>query len=180
MKTLTLLSGLLICIGTWGQASNKVMVHGHVFSADSRSVLSGKRVDTQIIQGAQIVITAGDSVIHQQMSSSKGYFAAVLEEGTYCTLTISKPGHLTRTLTIDATELPETAEIKVLRLITDATLYTTPKNLKDHTFEDTVMGHARYIARHGRMEWDQDFARSAFERMMRTIKSGEVVARREP
>ncbi len=156
------------------------MVHGHVFSADSRSVLSGKRVETKIIQGAQIVITSGDSIIHQQMSSSKGYYAAVLEEGTYCTLTISKPGHLTRTLTIDLTELPETAEIKVLRLNTDATLYTTPKNLKDHVFEDTAMGHARYIVRHGRMEWDHDFARAAFERMMLTIKTGEVVARREP
>lgn len=68
---------------------------------------------------------------------------------------------------------------EVVRLYADVTLFTTNNILAESTFEDEPFAHAAYHANHGRMEFDADFRRSAFEAFLIAVKSNAALAREE-
>jgi hypothetical protein len=180
MKTFALFTGLLVGISSWGSINSQVIFHGSIIATNSELLSSGGQPAHFNLSGAQITIMADDEIVYEQRSSTEGAFALVLDGGAIYTMTVSALGYLTRTVTIDTTTLPDEEGFRVYKLYGDLSMISTPPQMSDNQFEDTEMAWAEFNHRHHRMEWDEDFARSAFTQVVDAIKLSEGLAKQEP
>lgn len=166
MKTLAMLTGVLIGITSWGIQTSQVMLHGNVLASDSETLISGTRPSNFPLSDARITITTDEQVVHEQWSSSSGNYAAFLEAGIIYSVTVSKAGYLTRSFIIDTSDLPMSGASRVFKLYGDVTMLSTPPRLGDDEFSDRPMAQAYFHANLQRLDWDRAFAREAFEAIL--------------
>jgi hypothetical protein len=179
MKTLALFIGTLISIGSWGSPESQILLYGNVFGNQIDVLLSDGSPSLDALSGVHVLITSEGITYHDQSSQSNGKYAAVLDAGKQYLVTFKKAGYLTRTFTVDSAGLAAQNKTEVVRLYADVTLFTTNSILPESSFEDEPFAHAAYRANHGRMEFDSDFRRRAFEAFLLTVKSNAALAREE-
>jgi hypothetical protein len=179
MKTLALFIGSLISIGSWGSPDSQILLYGNVFGNEIDVLLHDGTPSLDALSGVQVLITSDGITFHDQSSQTNGKYAAVLDAGKQYLVTFKKHGYLTRSFTVDALGLASQTKTEVVRLYADVTLFTTNNILAESTFEDEPFAHAAYHSNHGRMEFDSDFRRGAFEAFLIAVKSNAALAREE-
>lgn len=179
MKTIAFFIGTLISIGSWGSPDSQILLYGNVFGNEIDVLLNDGSPSLDALAGVDVLISSDGVVFHHQSSQSNGKYAAVLEAGKQYVVTFKKSGFLTRSFTIDTVGLAALTKTEVVRLYADVTLFTTNNALPESTFENEPFAHAAYNDNHGKMEFDSDFRRSAFEAFVIAIKSNAALAREE-
>jgi hypothetical protein len=179
MKTLALLIGTLISIGSWGSPDSQILLYGNVFGNKIDVLLNDGSPSLDALSGVRVLITSEGKVYHDQYSPTNGKYAAVLDAGKNYVVTFSKSGYLTRTITVDASGLAAQTKTEVVRLYADVTLFTTNDVLAESAFEHAPFAHASYHANFGRMQFDADYRRSAFEAFLAAVKTSMSLAREE-
>lgn len=180
MKTLLLITGLLIGIGSWGNENIRIMFHGTVSACDSEALIEGKRPASFRMADAQITVTCDGQLVHEQFSSSNGAFAMILEPNNQYMIHVRQAGYLTRSLTIDTHLIPPSTELKVYKIYGDVIMMSTPERLSDEHFMGLHMAKGEYNPENLRLEWDNDHARRVFEVFLSALKGEDGLATSAP
>jgi hypothetical protein len=170
MKTLTFILGITFSLTSWANTSKGVMLYGHLLTGCSNTLLDGGRPDFQRAQDISISVFLDDSLVTEHRSSATGNYAVVLDSPGKYTVVFSKEGYLSRTVLIDLSEAWFNSARSVGKLHGMFTLFSTPQNSNDDRFTNSPSHRAKFNESSDRMEWDDDFSRRAFDRMINVLQ----------
>lgn len=174
MKTHTFFFALLFSVTSYAMHPASVMVYGNLLASSTEVMLSGGRPDFQPIADVHIVVYRGDSVVYDQMSSATGHYAVMLDTPGEYRFVFSKEGYLSRTALVNTTAMSEGCDRSVIKLHGMHTMYAISEGGNEDQFAHIPMNRARYNAVNQQMEWDRDFSRRAFDRLVEAFREDLV------
>lgn len=175
MKAITLISALFISLSGW-TSNSEILLRGTVIESSLDIVLSDAKPSRSPLERVRVLVYLEDELVHDQLTSSTGFFATVLESGLLYTVAFEKDGFLKRSIEIDTRDLPNAGQATVSQLYTDLTLYAVSEAFSFVPNEDKPAARARYIQHRGRMDWDHHYARMAFDRYMEQVRASRELA----
>lgn len=178
MKAITLITALFLSLSGW-TSNSEILLRGTVLASSLDIVLSDAKPSRTPLERVRVLVYLEDEVVHDQLTTSAGFFAAVLETGMLYTVAFEKDGFLKRSIEVDTRDVPMGESTSVSQLYTDLTLYEVTEAFDFVRSEDKPSARARYIQHRGRMVWDHHYARMAFDRYMEQVRASRQLAKSE-
>ncbi len=152
------------------------MVYGNLLASSTEAMIAGGRPNFQPIADVHITVLSGDSVIYDQLSSATGHYAVMLDTPGEYRFVFSKPGFLTRTALINTSDMRNGCDRSVIKLHGMLTMYAAPEGFDLDRFANTPMNRAKYNTVNQQLEWDREFSRRAFDRLVEAFSEELVVS----
>lgn len=175
MKTLTLVFALLMGLHSYATHPTSVMVYGNLLASSTEAMLSGGRPNFQPLADVHISVYRGDSVVFDQLSSATGHFAVMLDTPGEYLLVFRKEGYLSRTAVVHTTDMKDGCDRSAIKLHSMLTMYAIDGDTDEEQFIHIPMNRARYNSVSRQLEWDRDFSRRAFDRLVDSFGEDLVV-----
>lgn len=156
-----------------------VLFYGTVTSNKVEEVLQEeeikKRKDHEL-GGVEILIYRNDTLASTIQNRSTGFFSVMLEPNNRYHIVFSKEGYISKKFEFRTENIQVESDVKSLKLLTDVTLFETPANADFTAFSKRPVARCSFNAERGRMEWDMNYARLAFDQFIRLAKEDAAMS----
>ena len=109
------------------------------------------------IPGVNITATVDGKVIASGTSDGKGEFKLVLDFDKEYTISFSKPGLISKSITMNTMGVPEKKRLKCPDMVAEITLFE-PNECIQADMLDKPIGRAVYFPKKNIVDWDMDFS----------------------
>jgi hypothetical protein len=120
------------------------------------------------ISGVSITASAGGSITAKGSSDGKGEYKTVLEYDKTYTITFSKAGYISKTITMNTSGVPDLKRQKVPDMGAEITLFK-PNDCIDSGILNTPIGRAVYYPNKNVMDWDMDYSMPRLEKLNKML-----------
>ncbi len=120
------------------------------------------------IPGVKISVTAGGKTTASGTSDGKGEYKTVLEYDKTYTITFSKPGFVSKTITMNTNGVPDLKRQKVPDMVAEITLFKPSECIKTDMLNQPI-GRAVYFANKNVMDWDMEYSMPKLEKLNKML-----------
>ena len=120
------------------------------------------------IAGVTITASAGGSTTAKGTSDGKGEYKTVLEYDKTYTITFSKAGYISKTITMNTSGVPDLKRQKVPDMGAEITLFK-PNDCIDAEILNAPIGRAIYYPKKNVMDWDMDYSMPRLEKLNKML-----------
>jgi len=110
-----------------------------------------------IISGVSITASANGNIIAKGFSDGKGKYQLVLNFDTRYTINFSKPGYISKIITINTNGVPEDKKFKCPDMFSEITIFKPNECIKAEML-DKPIGSAKYFPDNNRIDWDMTYS----------------------
>ncbi len=120
------------------------------------------------ISGVSITAKVGSTITASGVSDGKGEYKTVLEYDKTYTITFSKAGYSSKTITMNTTGVPELKRQKVPDMVAEITLFKPNDCIKTNIL-DAPIGRAVYFTKKNVMDWDMEYSMPRLEKLNKLL-----------
>lgn len=179
MKYLLLVFTSIGMLSTALAQSPTILFYGNVITSKVEEVLQDedkKKNKDQTLGEVDILIFKNDSLTSSIKNRSTGFYSIMLEAENNYQIVFSKDGYISKKFEFNTTNVQVASDVKSLKLLTDVTLFEKPENADFTAFSKRPVARCVFNQERGRMEWDMDYARQAFDQFLRLAKEDAAMS----
>ncbi|MCB0761569.1 MAG: hypothetical protein KDC12_08610 [Flavobacteriales bacterium] len=166
MNRLLLFILFILTVSVGYAIPSKILIYGYVELGNVDQLISNSRTSPERLNEVDITVMCGDEVLEEKTNRSSGFYSLVLEPGKVYTLRFSKENYFQKLIQIDATEVPSEDQAASFKLFTDVMLFEETRVEDASSFTLSPMAKCSYNSEKGRLEWDIDHAKIAFDNFL--------------
>lgn len=179
MKYLLLVFASFSIFSTTLAQSPTVLFYGNVITSKVEDVLSEedkKKSKDQTLGEVEIQVFKNDTLTTNIYNRSTGFYSVMLEPENRYQVVFSKDGFISKKFEFNTTNIQVGSDVKSLKLLTDVTLFEKPENADFTAFSKRPVARCTFNQERGRMEWDMDYARQAFDQFLRLAREDAAMS----
>ncbi|MFT4779544.1 MAG: hypothetical protein ACI80P_001791 [Flavobacteriales bacterium] len=155
----------------------KVLLYGNVIDSQIQEVISPQEnKPTTFVDHVMVTVICAKDTISMKPNRNTGFYSVVLESGKKYSVTFSKEGYISKSFTIDASNVDAIENKKSFKMFTDVSLFQLPKESDFSSCEKRPMAKCVYVPAKERMEWDMDYAKLAFDHFLSSVKQNSTAS----
>ncbi len=151
----------------------KVLLYGNVIHGEVEHVLQpeNRNQQDQMVTDVMISVHNEDGeVILEYSNRPTGFYSIILDGGQNYTVTFSKDGFIQKKLEVRTDNFMPLEKRKSFKMATDITLFKRPEKGNFSPFERQPVARCTYDEERERLEWDMNYARTAFNQFVEAAR----------